>query len=383
MKLKKLTSLFLCATILMLVLTGCSSNNKKCTFPECGPDSPLHLNVSAALAAFPPDTVMIKAGDAYLTWAELFVFLFNTSQDLISTYGSEVPWDEDNDGFLLSDLVLEYTTNEALMFLAYKYGLASAGFTLQDQALAEFRHELDIIIEEMDGKEALEEFLWDYSGVYSFEVFENFMKLDYSIGALADQMFGFDGSDYPDENVAEYAKSNGFELLMAMHILRMTVDDFNVPLEEAEKQLVLEEAERILGRLRAQSNSADFIEIFKAEMFEHSEDLGGLASFPDGYLFVYDAMTPDFSETTMNLRIGAMSGLVETEFGYHIILRLPLNYDTSLMTPGNVTPGTFRQLAAGNSYEAFISEWFEFVEEHLEFTSEYNSIDLSKILIIH
>jgi len=375
MKLKRLIASLICIALLLIIIAGCSSNNTECTFPDCGPDSPTHLNVNASLAAFPHDTVMIKSGDVTLTWAELFIFLFSTVQDLIGSYGEDIPWNDEFDGFVLSDLLLEYSTADALTLLAYKYGLSSAGFTLSDEALLEFKHELDSYIEEMDGLEAFVEFLREYNGVYSLEVFENFIKLDYTIGAFADHLYGADGAGYPDDKVAEYAEIIGYDLLMATHILRLkTEDGDDTPLKEAEE---------ILRRLRPQASSANFLEIFQAEMFEHSEDVGGVTSFPDGYLFLYDAMVPEFSEATMTLRLGEMSGIVETEYGYHIILRLPVNFDSYLMTPGNVSQLTLRQLAAGSNLEYTISEWSAFIEQNLEYTSAYNSIDLSKIFKIH
>jgi len=46
-------------------------------------------------------------------------------------------------------------------------------------------------------------------------------------------------------------------------------------------------------------------------MYEHCEDEEGLASFPDGYLFLRNAMVPEFSDTTASLGIGEMSDIAE------------------------------------------------------------------------
>jgi len=275
----------------------------------------------------------------------------------------------------LAELALDYATNEAKSFLAYMYGIESSNFTLSDQDLAEFQQDIDGYIEEMGGIEALEEYLRETSGVYNFEVFENIIKLEFSIGLLADNLYGEDAAGFTDEKVLEYINTSGLNLLMAMHILRMKAEDgSDAPLKEAEE---------ILNRLRPQAGSANFTEIFKAEMFEHSDDGGGLMTFPDGYLFLPEAMVIEFSNTTAALNIGEMSDIVETEFGYHIILRLPIDYDSPVMTREGPSPGTFRQLAAANSFESIVGEWFDSVSQNVEFTSNYESIDLAVIFRLH
>jgi len=145
----------------------------------------------------------------------------------------------------------------------------------------------------------------------------------------------------------------------------------------------LKEAEEILSRLRQQSGSANFVEIFQAEMLQHSDDGGGLMSYPGGYLFLPEAMVPEFSDTTASLSIGEMSDIVETGFGYHIILRLPVDYDIPIMTREGPSPGTFRQLAAAGSFESIVVGWFETINQNVEFTSDYESINLGRIFGLH
>ena len=376
MKFKTFIALILCLTLLTLILAGCSNTTKvECGYPDCGPDSPAHINFNSALATFPPDTVMIKSGDFSITWAHFYIILFNTVSNLYESYGADIPWAEDLDGLSLADLVLDYSTNEAKSFLAYMYGLESSNLVVGDQELAEFSQDIDGYIEEMGGIDALEEHLRETSGVYNIEVFTNIIFLEFRVGLLADKMFGDDAADFSDESVLEYINDNNLELLMAMHILLMKTEDGDgTPLKKAEE---------ILDRLRPQAGSVNFIEVFQAEMFEHSEDSGGLMSFPDGYLFLPEAMVPEFSDTTASLNIGDMSGIVETDFGYHIILRLPVDYDTPLMTRDGPSPGSLRQLAAAGKFESIVSGWFESINQNIEFTPEFESIDLASIFKIH
>jgi hypothetical protein len=197
--------------------------------------------------------------------------------------------------------------------------------------------------------------------------------MEFGINKLVEALYGDEGSGFPDELAGQYAEANGY--LMAMHILRMkTEDGDDAPLKEAEE---------ILNRLRPQTGFANFVEIFQAEMFGHSDDGGGLMTFPDGYLFLPEAMVPEFSDTTAALSIGEMSGVVETDFGYHIILRLPVDYDIPIMTRDGPSPGTFRQLAAANSFESIVLGWRDHISQSIEFTSEYESLDLTRIFGLH
>ncbi len=72
-------------------------------------------------------------------------------------------------------------------------------------------------------------------------------------------------------------------------------------------------AEELLGRIQEGED-------FDALMNTYSEDTG-LATNPDGYYFFYQEMDEAFASASFALKEGEMSGIVESSFGYHIILR--------------------------------------------------------------
>jgi len=79
-------------------------------------------------------------------------------------------------------------------------------------------------------------------------------------------------------------------------------------------------------------------ENFDNLMFAYSGDQG-LHNFPDGYAFIEGAMVEEFFEAARNLEIGEISGLVLTQFGFHIIQRIEPPEDTAILTPwGEVPP---------------------------------------------
>ena len=115
----------------------------------------------------------------------------------------------------------------------------------------------------------------------------------------------------------------------AKHILLLTVDMEGTPtlqedgtyaypsLDEAtiaEKRAL---ADDLLAQLRASDDPAA---LFDELMNEYSEDTG-LESNPDGYTATQGQMVPEFEETALALDFGEISDVVESSYGYHIILR--------------------------------------------------------------
>ena len=390
MKFIRLITLMLCISFLLLSLTGCNDTdtdngaeedigtsdeampedevNLHIHGPDCG--HALQMDFDAAIETFAPDTVMIRSNDLEITWAELYIFIFSSVTNILQAYGMEINWDDAApDGSSVADLFLEHATEEAILFLTYKYGMEDLGFSLSDDELKEFNDTLDEIIAMEGGKEVLEESLRGHGGFYNFEVFESLFKLEYSIGFLVEQLYGEDFSDFPDERIEEYAEEEGY--MMALHILRLKAED-------EDDETPLEEIEEILTQLKARVGSADFAEYFKELMEEHSEDHGGLISFPDGYLFQHGDMVEPFSNAAAELEEGALSDVVETVFGYHIIYKLSLDFDAVPIAFANdPIPRTLRQLAALDDFEDIRQQWRDAL--NIEFTPEYNSIDLAVI----
>jgi len=91
-------------------------------------------------------------------------------------------------------------------------------------------------------------------------------------------------------------------------------------------------------------------------------------------------MVSEFSNATAALEIGEISDIVESTYGYHIILRLPIDYD--VIPSGYSREGimrSLRQIAALFDFDALQNSWFDAL--NAEFTPEYKSINLDSIFI--
>lgn len=123
-----------------------------------------------------------------------------------------------------------------------------------------------------------------------------------------------------DEDIHNYFEENTEELSTAYrhakHILILTKNmTTGEAFSDEDKENAKQKAEDILRRAKS---GEDFDALAK----EFSED-PGLETNPDGYVFGDGEMVAEFQSGTDALSFGEI-GLVESDFGYHVILRMPL-----------------------------------------------------------
>lgn len=111
----------------------------------------------------------------------------------------------------------------------------------------------------------------------------------------------------------EYEKyKDTYDTVTASHILISTKDSDGNELSDAKKAKAKAKAEEVLKK--AQSGE-DFAKLAK----EYSEDGSNASNGGELGAFTYDEMVEEFSKAAFALEKGQISGIVETEFGYHII----------------------------------------------------------------
>ena len=113
-------------------------------------------------------------------------------------------------------------------------------------------------------------------------------------------------------------------------------------LTEEQKAETLAKANEVLEKAK---NGEDF----DALITEYNED-PGMTSNPDGYYFGKGQMVEPFENAAYALADGEISGLVETDFGYHIIKRLPIDDEKLVNTQ------EYNQFAYNNFDDFFVDE---------------------------
>lgn len=146
------------------------------------------------------------------------------------------------------------------------------------------------------------------------------LKRQFSVLFMILALAGTACSDTPPEGAGDQEKStftpdeNTPKKLNASHILIQHVDSQRATGVERTKEEALKLAKEVAAK--AQAKDADFAALAK----EYSDgpsagDGGSLGNFAPGQ------MVPAFSAATLKLKVGEVSGPVESDFGYHVIQR--------------------------------------------------------------
>lgn len=275
--------------------------------------------------------------------------MMGMERDWSNTMGGSEPMDE---------YVKEQSKQSAIMYSVVLAMGEAYGYTMTEDDKAAYAEDLAAAQEQMGGEESYQEFL------KTMLITDSGMERLSSVGMIYEHMaagFFQEGGELAPttEDLAAYAQEQ--DLLCAKHILVMTQDMATgqaLPAEEAAAKKAA--AEDILAQLQAIQDPAELAAKFDELMNEHSEDTG-LAAYPNGYVFGAGEMVPEFEEATRALEPGQISGLVESSYGYHIILRQD--------------PGQAEEIRTGWEAEAMNAQVQQWIEEAVvETSSEWDSL---------
>ena len=348
------------------------------------------IDYEAAFSAFSADTVMIRNGDYTVTWEELFFFLHNTIESMLSSIGTIESWDDTFYGDMtMQDMVLAEALDVSIFYNCLEYGAADSGVTLSDESSAAMKEQYTAATEQYGGEEAFLQMIWQQDGIHSKEMYEYLLYISILANQFFVDVYGQYGEKLSDDDVAEYTADGGY--LMAKHILRLKPDHSSH--DEANEADACEDcnegkanaqelcAEIVTMLNDSQAEGAEFDKYFDELMTTYSED-PGLAGYPDGYLFQNGDMVSEFYGTCIELEIGDYSESVETSYGYHIIYRIPVNYDgipSSAISNGDYR--SLREITAYSMFDAALYGWKDLLTP--EYTDEFNSLDFPSVFSIN
>ena len=274
------------------------------------PSSEIQVDLTQALLPFaagmePEDTALTVNGQAVP--ADLFLYWLALNCASFEQYASYYDMTVSD----YADQLLQDSVTMTAYYVLLEQKALEEGCPLTDEQRAQIQQDLTA-----NGQETYD------SQKLLFGLTDETMEFIFSVTQYYDNLLNALTEVPTQDELNSYA-------YQAKHILLLTVDMEGTPtlqedgsyaypsLDEdtiAEKRAL---ADDLLAQLRA---SDDPEALFDELMNEYSEDTG-LESNPDGYTTTVGQMVPEFEETALALDFGEISEVVESSYGFHIILR--------------------------------------------------------------
>lgn len=181
--------------------------------------------------------------------------------------------------------------------------------SLTDDETKQIKSSISSFKSNMGGKKAGDKLLKSYG------VSDEFLMTVLASSTYSSQVLDkLDVAEPTDDEIKEYFKNS---YLRAKHILISTKDMTTG--EEFDEDKLAEAEKKANEVLEKAKNGEDFDALIK----EYNED-PGMETNTDGYFFTDGDMVSEFENTTKSLDINGID-ICKSDYGYHIILRLPID----------------------------------------------------------
>ncbi len=341
---KKIISLVLAALMALFCLTGCSQKSS--------------------------DTVMTVNGDE-VSWDEYMYWIGYATNQLNQYYsynGSATDFtDSTTTDIIFKDAKSALTEQHVILAKA-----AEMGLTVDEEEVSEV---INNYISYYCGEDGTEE---DFAEVLSesyatVDTFKSMIESNFLYTDIINELYGENGANISEDDIKAYADENDY--ITATHILLLKTDDEGEELSEKEQAKLKAQAQGFVDELNGIKDDAKRLERFNELKAENCQDTGK-ESYPDGYCFTTGTMVEEFDTAARELGEYKVSEVVESDYGYHVIMRLPLK-GTDLCSSQDGYPMALSALVAQEQFTAQFEQWVK--DARVELVGKYKNYDFSSL----
>ena len=318
------------------------------------------LDYDAIRALYPADTPAVTFKDEVMNW-DLYADWLRTDglqyedyfRQMGAYYGVAADWNGSmggGTGKTYAQGLLQETNESLASFMAIKAMAREKGLSLSEEQ--EKNLDPETMAHQILGEKATVADLaaelenTSHMTVRAFRFYSEVLDL-YTL--LSEELYGAQGEKLPEADVVKALEDQGY--LSAHHILFMTIDPMTGKnLEEAEVAAKLQQANDLV------KDHAELLKRFQELKNQYCEDTGKQL-YPDGYTFTPGTMVPIFEDTLKAQQPFEISDPVQSEYGFHIIMRLPLSGESLLFSPQG-TPQIARVAVAQERITKDLDEYY-------------------------
>lgn len=326
------------------------------------------LDYDAIYALHQGDEVVMTAAGEDITWDEYFKGIRSNGmqiedyfEQMAMYFGETASWEGsvgDGSGMIYADYPISISEDNCRSRAAATAMAKERNVTLSETAKASLEPEYmaaqalgeGATVEELEA--ALDEQLH-----MSLEDYQRMAELNLLLDEMRIAEYGAEGELADEADVIAYLQDAQYT--SANHILLMIMDpNTGDELDEAAAAEKKAKADEIYAELSAITDKDELVKRFKELKAEYCED-GGAAAFPDGYTYIPNTMVAVFEDTANSLEDYGLSEPVKSDYGYHIILRMPLSAESLLYSSGEPSPARLHY-----AYDTFSAEYQQYFEDN-------------------
>ena len=283
-------------------------------------------------------------------YAVSFLYNQNRVDSMMSMYGQQTSADvtDESDRQTYSENIATLAKQQLTYMAVCEKQMAAQGLTVEDSDIDAQMAEFE---EQMGGADQVDEYL---KGVgLTREQYSDLARLNVMIRKLR--------AAYLEANPNAARDRFDQTYMRCKHVLIKTVDDNKKELENQDE--LKAKAAEVASRAKA---GEDFDALIK----EYNED-PGMESSPDGYVFTEGEMVDEFYQGTKALEIGGISDPIKSNYGWHIIQRLPLRDEDFTAKQATVEEALFSEQAEAWQQAAKVKEGDKLSEINLDTAKSY------------
>lgn len=333
------------------------------------------------------ETVMMIDGKD-INWGEYFSWLYmsaiQTEQyfNTMANYGMPLSWSDpvgDDPEVTYASSAITGAENTLKQILTIEGFAQSKGVEASEATLNAIEEQKKSDMAATVGEDGTDEDFAQYlmSLYRSEDAYERTLMANFISQQQFADTYGENAEKVSDEQAMAYLEENGY--LSANHILFMTIDpQTGEALDEAAIAEKKASAEKLAAELQAIEDQEELVKRFKELKEEYCEDSGKTA-YPDGYVFLPGEMVEAFENGCKALENYEVSDPVESPYGYHVIMRLPVSADTIITYSNDGAAYTARNLFANFDYAKGLDEYLENLK--IEYVQGFEPVNMTEFVI--